>query len=181
MDPQMIRLAQQGDQDAFGRLAAAELDRLYGIAVLVLHDPTLAEDAVQETLLRAWHSLPRLRDPARFAAWLRRVCVHACLDTARGERHRRTERELPLGLPGPEDLEALTVERDAVQGAYLTLSPAHRAAFVLRHYYGHSVAEVADALHVPLGTAKSRIHYAEQAMARAMDADAAWATMGGVA
>ena len=181
MDPHLVRLAQGGDQAAFGTLAAGELDRLYTTAVLVLHDPTLAEDAVQVTLRRAWHSLPRLRDPERFAAWLRRVCIHACIDTARGERHRRTERELPLELPASGDLEAQTAQRDEVQGAYLTLSPAHRAAFVLRHYYGNSVAEVADALHIPLGTAKSRIHYAELAMARAMDADAGWATMGGVA
>jgi RNA polymerase sigma-70 factor (ECF subfamily) len=181
MDPELIRLAQGGDRVAFGRIAEAELDRLYALAVLVLHDPTLAEDAVQETLVRAWRSLPRLREPDRFDAWLRRVCVHACIDAARAGRHRRTERELPLELPEPGDLETLTAERDAVTRAFLALSPAHRAAFVLRHYHGRSVAEVADALHVPLGTAKSRIHYAEQAMARAMDADAAWATVGGAA
>jgi RNA polymerase sigma-70 factor (ECF subfamily) len=181
LDPQRVRHAQGGDQVAFGQLVEAELDRLYAMAVLVLHDPTLAEDAVQETLVRAWRSLPRLRDPDLFEAWLRRVCVHACIDAARAERHRRTERELPLEMPGAADLETMTAERDSVTRAFLTLSCAHRAAFVLRHYYGHSVAEVADALHVPLGTAKSRIHYAEQAMARAMDADAAWATVGGAA
>jgi RNA polymerase sigma-70 factor, ECF subfamily len=178
---QLVRLAQQGDRAAFESLAEAALDRLYATAALVLHDRTLAEDAVQETLIRAWRSLPRLRDPDRFDAWLRRVLVHACIDTARSERHQRTEQELPAELTDGDDVATVAVERDAVERAFATLSPAHRAAFVLRHYHGHSVAEVADALHVRLGTAKSRIHYAEQAMARAMDADEHLAPLGGVA
>jgi RNA polymerase sigma-70 factor, ECF subfamily len=181
MNAQLVRLAQHGDRAAFETLAAVGLDRLYATAALILHDRTLAEDAVQETLLRAWRSLPRLRDAERYEAWLRRVLVHACIDAARAERHRRSEQELPALLADGDDFEARTADRDAVARAYAVLSPEHRAAFVLRHYQGRSVAEVADALHVPLGTAKSRIHYAEQAMARAMDADTRWATQGGVA
>jgi len=181
MSAQLVRLAQRGDRDAFETLAEAWLDRLYATATLILHDRTLAEDAVQETLIRAWRSLSRLRDANRFEAWLRKVLVHACIDTARAERHRRTEQELPTTLADGSDLEAAAGERDAVARAFLTLSPDHRAAFVLRHYHGHSVAAVADALHVRLGTAKSRIHYAERAMARAMEVDTRWATQGDVA
>ena len=177
----MVRLARDGDRMAFEALAESGLDRLYATAALILHDRTLAEDAVQETLIRAWRSLPRLRDPERYEPWMRRVLVHACIDIARGERHRRTEQELPASLADDSDLEAQAAERDAVAQAFAGLSPEHRAAFVLRHHDGHAVAEVADALHVPLGTAKSRIHYAEQAMARAMDADARYATLGGLA
>ena len=181
MSTELVRLAQRGDRGAFETLAEEALDRLYATAELILHDRTMAEDAVQETLVRAWRSLPRLRDADRYEAWLRQVLVHACTDTARGERHRRTEQALPNILADRGDLETDAAERDAVARAFDTLSPDHRAAFVLRHHYGHSVAEVADALHVPLGTAKSRIHYAEQAMARAMDADARCASLGGVA
>jgi RNA polymerase sigma-70 factor (ECF subfamily) len=178
---QVVRQAQHGDRAAFEALAEAALDRLYATAVLIVHDRTLAEDAVQETLVRAWRSLPDLRDPERFEPWLRRVLVHACIDTARAARHPRAERELPSALPDGTDLENEAADRDALERAFATLTPAHRAAFVLRHYYGHSVQEVADALHVRLGTAKSRIHYAELAMARAMNADDRWATVGGVA
>lgn len=181
MTVQVVRAAQQGDRAAFETLAASAMDRMYATAVLVLHDRTLAEDAVQEALVRAWHGLRGLRDPDRFEPWLRRVLVHACIDTARAERHRRSERELPSALADPGDIEAETLERDTVERAFATLSPAHRVAFVLRHYYGHTVPEIADALHVRLGTAKSRIHYAELAMARAMQADDRWATLGGVA
>jgi RNA polymerase sigma-70 factor (ECF subfamily) len=181
MSAELVHLAQGGDRRAFETLAADAIDRLYVTASLILHDRTLAEDAVQETLVRAWRSIRKLRDADRYDAWLRQVLVHACMDCARAERHRRTEQELPATLADPDDLETDAVERDAVARAFASLSADHRAAFVLRHYYGHSVQEVADALHVPLGTAKSRIHYAEQAMARVMDADTRWATAGSVA
>ncbi len=73
MTTEQVLLARDGDRGAFGELAAGALDRLYATATLVLHDPILAEDAVQDALVRAWRSLPNLRDPARFDAWLRRV------------------------------------------------------------------------------------------------------------
>jgi RNA polymerase sigma-70 factor (ECF subfamily) len=147
----------------------------------MLHDRSLAEDAVQETLIRTWRSLRQLRDPEHFESWQRRVLVHACIDIARASRWRGAERELPADLADPGDLEVLTANRDAVVRAYQTLSGAHRAAFVLRHYDGLTVPEIAETLGVPLGTAKSRLHYAEQAMARAMDADTRWAPEGGTA
>jgi RNA polymerase sigma-70 factor (ECF subfamily) len=173
-----VRSAQEGDRQAFERLVAGRIDRLYATAALILHDRTLAEDAVQETLIRAWKSLRGLRDADRFDAWLRQVLVHACIDAARSARHTRQEHELPMELPANDDLEAAVERRDLVARAFAQLSADHRAAFVLRHYLGHSVPEIADALRIPLGTAKSRLHYAEQAMARAMDADGRWATEG---
>ena len=181
MKAAIVRLAQQGDRAAFERLAAGELEHLYATAALILHDPVIGEDAVQETLIRAWHALPRLRDPDRFDAWLRKVLVHACIDTARNARNARHVRELPVDLADGTDIETAVAERDAVGRAFARLSPDQRAAFVLRHFEGHSVAEVAEALRVPLGTAKSRLHYAEQAMARVMDADTRWAPEGGTA
>ena len=102
MSADLVRLARDGDRMAFEALAESNLDRLYATAALILHDRTLAEDAVQETLIRAWRSLPRLRDPERYEPWLQRVLVHACIDVARGERHRRTEQELArLQKPAP--------------------------------------------------------------------------------
>ena len=179
MSGSAVRLAQRGDRRAFEDLVGGRIDRLYATAALILHDPTLAEDAVQEALIRAWRSLPGLRDPDLFDAWLRRVLVHACIDAARGASRQRQVHELPLDLVAPGDFEEAVADRDAVVRAFAQLSPDHRAAFVLRHYLGHSVPEIADALHVRLGTAKSRLHYAEQAMAAALDADGPMALEGG--
>ena len=181
MTAELVRLAQSGSSSAFEDLVARRIDRLYATAALILHDRTLGEDAVQEALVRAWRSLPGLRDPERFDAWLRQLLVHACIDLARSTRYQRGEAELPATLVDQTDHASAVAERDAVERAFTRLSRTHRAAFVLRHYLGHSVAEVAEALEVPLGTAKSRLHYAEQSMAAAMEADARWAPEGGVA
>ena len=177
----LVRRAQTGDADAFEALLAPRLDRLYGLAALIVHDRALGEDAVQVAMVRAWQSLPGLRDPERFEAWLRRVLVRSCLDAARSVRHERAVRELPIGLAGHDDVANGVANRDAVERAFASLTTDHRAAFVLRHYLGHTVEEVADALHIPLGTAKSRLHYAEQAMAAGIDADSRLVARGGVA
>jgi RNA polymerase sigma-70 factor, ECF subfamily len=177
----LVRRAQAGDADAFEALLAPRLDRLYGTAALIVHDRTLGEDAVQEAMVRAWQGLPGLRDPDRFEAWLHRLLIHSCIDAARSVKHQRTVRQLPIGLVGREDVANRVADRDAVERAFMALSANHRAAFVLRHYLGHTVEGVAAALHVPLGTAKSRLHYAEQAMAAAIEADSRLVFGGGVA
>ena len=66
----LVERAKGGDREAFGQLAAGEVDRLHAIARLVLRDPDLAEDAVQEALVRCWRQLPKLRDVERFDGWL---------------------------------------------------------------------------------------------------------------
>jgi RNA polymerase sigma-70 factor (ECF subfamily) len=176
----LVQKARSGDQRAFEELASAAVDRLYATAALILHDRTLGEDAVQETLLRAWRSLPQLRDPDRFEPWLRGILVHACMDVARLARHDRQVRVLPMNVSDGSDFATAIADRDAIAKAFDQLSPGHRAAFVLRHFEGLSVREIAQILRVPLGTAKSRLHYADQAMVGAMDADARLAPAGGV-
>ncbi len=173
--------AASGDRGAFETLGATVIDRLYGAAVLILHDPTLAEDAVQETLIRAWRDLPRLRDPDRFDAWLHRVLVHACLDLARHERPTRLTSELPEYLLGGGIPETAIADRDAVGRSLARLSVRERTVLVMRFFLELSVPEIADALSVPLGTAKSRLHHAQVAMRAAIEAENRLTLQGGLA
>jgi DNA-directed RNA polymerase specialized sigma24 family protein len=83
---ELIDRAKRGDHDAFAELVDGALRRLDAAARLILRDPDLAQDAVQESLIRAWRDLPGLRDPARFDAWLHRLTVNACLDLAQRPR-----------------------------------------------------------------------------------------------
>lgn len=179
MSAELVRRAQQGDEHAFERLVVGRIDRLFATASLILHDRGWGEDAVQEALLRAWKALPQLRDPNRFDGWLRNVLAHACIDVARRNRHHRRDRELNVEIAADGSFEAELADRDAVDRAFATLSVDHRAVFVLRHYLGQTVPELAQTLGIRLGTAKSRLHYAEKAMATAMDADRSWALEGG--
>ncbi|MEO6207839.1 MAG: RNA polymerase sigma factor, partial [Candidatus Limnocylindrales bacterium] len=76
----LVEAASRGDHEAFEVLATSAGDRLYAVARLILRTTDLAEDAVQEALVRAWQQLPSLRDPDRFDAWLHRLVVNACAD-----------------------------------------------------------------------------------------------------
>ena len=83
---ELVELARQGNRDAYDVLMTQVIDHLYRIARLILRDYDLAEDAVQEALVRCWRDLPRLREPDRFDAWLNRILLHAVTDEARKRR-----------------------------------------------------------------------------------------------
>ena len=101
---ELVERARGGDHDAFTVLLDASLRRLDGAARLILRDPDLARDAVQDALIRAWRDLPGLRDPDRFDAWLHRLTVNACLDQLRRRRRRPIEVDItPIDVPAQRD------------------------------------------------------------------------------
>ena len=173
MQRELVEQARRGDHDAFAALAATAISRLDAAARLILRDPDLARDAVQETLVRSWRDLPGLRDPDRFEPWLHRLLVHACLDQARARRRHRFDVELrPIHEPAaPDDLAVLTL-RDELERGFRRLEPEQRAVIVLHYYLGLPLSEAAAALGLPLGTTKSRLSRALQAMRAALDAEA---------
>ena len=153
-------------------LAGAAVDRLYAVARLILRDAELAEDAAQETLVRAWRDLPLLRDVDRFDAWLYRLNVRACADI--GRQRRRWRAELTIIPPEPIELDrsAELADRDEIERGLRRLNEAQRTILVLTYYLGFSPGDVAEALDIPVGTAKSRLHYAIEALRAALEADA---------
>ena len=154
----LVEQAGQGDHDAFAVLLDASIARLDAAARLILRDHELARDAVQEAAIRAWRDLPRLRDPDRFEAWLYRLTVNACLDLARRRRRRPIEVELTiLDDPVINDASTGVADRDLLDRALRRLEPVQRAVIVMHHYLGMPLPEVAETLHIPLGTAKSRL------------------------
>jgi RNA polymerase sigma-70 factor (ECF subfamily) len=172
MDRDLVVRAREGDHDAFAELAGAAISRLDAAAWLILRDAELAKDAVQDALVRAWRDLPTLRDPDRFDAWLHRLLVHACIDEARRQRRRPVALELTQ-LDGPvvTGHESVIADRDQLERGFLRLAPEMRAVVVLHHYLDLPMPTVADSLGIPLGTAKSRLHYALGQMRAALDAD----------
>ena len=172
MDRELVVQAQRGDRDAFAVIAAATVDRLYAIARVTLRDADRAEDAVQETLVRCWRDLPGLRDPDKFEAWQRRMLMHAITDEFRRGRRYEAKVRVLQAEPASDDAAAALADRDELDRGFRRLTPDHRAILVLRHYQGLSMPEVADALGIAEGTAKSRLHYAMAALRAALEADA---------
>lgn len=149
----------EGDGEAFAALVDPHLARLDATARLVLRDPELARDAVQECLIRAWRDLPRLRQRERFEAWLYRLTVNACFDLIRQRRRRPIEVELEASdAPITPDHSAALIEAEAIHRALGRLAPGHRAVVALHFLVGMPLTEVAATLRIPVGTAKSRLH-----------------------
>ncbi len=173
MHRHLVEQAMAGDHDAFAELARARIGRLYAIAVLILRDPGRAEDATQEALVAAWRDLSALRDPDRFDAWLRRLLVRACYRESRqARRHPTIDVHVPSIEPVVTDGSTALADRDEIERGFRRLGPEQRAVIVLHYYLGLPVPEVADALGIPVGTAKSRLHRATRALRSALDADA---------
>jgi RNA polymerase sigma-70 factor, ECF subfamily len=168
----LVERARDGDEGAFSELVDLDGDRCYAIAYRILRDVERAQDAVQQAFLLAWRELPRLRDIERFEVWLHRLVVNACYEEFRRYRRWSTNvRALPADGPSGADTTVSIDDRDALERAFRRLSPEHRAVVVLHHHAGYPLASIAEVAGVPLGTVKSRLHYATRILREALAAD----------
>jgi RNA polymerase sigma-70 factor (ECF subfamily) len=174
MDRVLVEQARKGDRDAFASLVHQVSGSLFAVAFRILRDNGLAEDALQNALVSAWRQLPHLHDAGRFEAWIHRILVHACY--AESRRRRESASNIRLldmhGSPtadGSRDL----ANRDELERAFRHVPLDQRAVFVLHHYLGLPLVEVAETLGIPAGTARSRLHYATRSLRSAIEAAAA--------
>ena len=180
MDRDLVEQAQRGDPEAFQALVNGASDRLYAIAWRILRDADRAEDALQQALIQIWEDLPSLRDPERFDAWTYRLVVHTSYREAKRERRWTSRiRVIPVDPPGDDRVGAV-IDRDEVERGFRCLTPEHRAVLVLHFFVGLPVSEISETLGIPVGTARSRLHYAVRSLRAAFEADdrvvAAWRT-----
>ena len=169
---ELVRRARDGDRDAYDVLVTESVDAMYRVARLVLRDYDRASDAVQEALVRCWRDLPQLRDPERFDAWLNRILVRAITDEARKRRRDRVAALTVIPIASHPDASAALADRDEIGRVFGRLSVEQRTIVVIHHYLGMTADEAASTIGIPVGTAKSRLHYATEALRAALDADA---------
>jgi RNA polymerase sigma-70 factor, ECF subfamily len=176
----LVEQARRGDREAFTVLVHQVSDVLYAVAFRILRDHGLAEDALQNALVLAWRRIPKLRETDRFEAWIHRILVHACYDESqRARRWTATVRVLPVNGPSTPDGSDAVVDRDELERAFGRLPIDQRAVFVLHHYLGLPLVEVAELLEIPAGTARSRLHYAIAALRDALTAEPESIVQGG--
>jgi RNA polymerase sigma factor (sigma-70 family) len=161
-DEAVVALVARSDQEAlaelydrFGRVA-------YGMALRVLRDEKLAEDAVQEGFLTAWRNADRfMPERGKASTWLLTLVHRRAVDFVRREDRRRAEPLPETGEPAPsasaEEDAWLRFERERVQGALRQLPDQQREALELAYYGGFSQSELAERLGQPVGTIKSRM------------------------
>jgi RNA polymerase sigma factor (sigma-70 family) len=151
------------------------MDAVYRLTSAILGDEADARDAAQETFVLAWRELPRLREAAKFEAWLQRVAVNSARMTLRA-RGRRRIREIPSSQVDAMAGHVATDDSAGADAARLAaalerLDVDQRAILVLHHLEGRPLAELATILDIPVGTAKSRLFAARRALEVALRAD----------
>jgi len=160
-DEALVALVARGDDGALGELYDRYGRVAYGVALRVLRDAALAEDAVQEAFVTLWRTAARfVPERARASTWLLTLVHRRAVDAVRREQRRRTEPLEHAAEPataGADDDALLRFERERVRGALAQLPDAQREALELAYFGGFTQAELADRLGQPLGTIKSRM------------------------
>ena len=173
-----IEQALHGDRMAFGQLVQAYERPVYNLTYRMLGDSAEAEDAAQETFLRAYDKLATYQPERKFVNWLLSIASHYCID-----RLRRRVRAPQLSLDGPlppqwttspaphpDQAVSQKQQREQVRQALDTLPPDYRAAVVLRYWYGLSYEEIAVTMSTTESAIKSRLHRARRMMAQQLQA-----------
>jgi RNA polymerase sigma-70 factor, ECF subfamily len=160
-DRVLVDAARAGDVDAFEVLVRRHEGRMYRVALRLLGSDADAQDATQETFVRAWRGLGRFRGESAVSTWLYRIVTNRCLNVIAAQLPAENlDRDLPSVGSDPAEI-AEQRERFAAVARHVTsLPPEQRAALVLRDFEGLSYEEVAGVLGVSVAAVKGRIHRA---------------------
>lgn len=180
-DAATVALARDGNSEAFRALVERHSRAVYRLAHRMTGNPSDAEDVVQETFLRAYRQLGRFESRANFSTWLHRIAVNCSIDLIRARPHRESGHdatdleELGHGALAetaqrtPERLMLSTEVQDRISEAMSGLSPRERAAFVLRHFEGHSIEDISRSLGMKSNATKHSIFRAVRKMRAALE------------
>ena len=165
-ETELVTQAQIGDRNAFSELIRLHAQGVRNVIYRMCGDAQLAEDAAQETFIRAWQNLSSYRPQTSLRNWLYRIAVNSATDMLRKEKRIMPDNIDNLHLtderPSLESLVAHKERASLVQKAILALPDASRAVLVLREYEELSYQEISSTLDIPLGTVMSRLNYARK-------------------
>ncbi len=173
LDPTIIELAQRGNTNAFAQIVQRYQTPVYNLAYRMLGDTAEAEDAAQETFLRAYAQLKRYRTDQKFATWLLSIDAHYCIDRLRRRKFQwlslddeNAQETFPAPALGPEESALVHEREDQVQRLMQKLPPAARAVVVLKYWNDLGVEEIAQMTGDSVSAVKVKLFRARQAMAR---------------
>lgn len=166
----LLRAARNGDDDAFGTLIQPCLDPSYRLALRIVDDPTEAEDAVQDALYKAWRALPGFRGDAKFSTWVYRIVWRECVDRTRRRESLLLEVDVVDANPtnDPEQRWEARETQTEVEHALRRLSVPYRTVLTLFYIEDLPMREIADILELPLGTIKTHLHRARNALRKVL-------------
>lgn len=168
--------AQRGSDEAFTKLVETYQTPVYNLCYRMLGEPDLAEDAAQETFLRAYQHLHRYDQKRPFATWLLSIAAHYCIDKLRRRKFSifsmdeedeegNTFEIADPDSPNPEVESMKGQTRARVQSMLKDLDATDRAAIIMRYWYDYSEIEIAESLRLTVSAVKSRLHRARKELA----------------
>lgn len=177
VEAKIVKRAQKGDTLAFVELVELYKDKIYNVCYRMLGNPHDAEEAAQETFLRAYANLNKYNSYHKFSTWIYRIASNGCIDRLRRKKQ-ETSLDAPLAddeavdfysiLPSQDPLpEELVVRKEThlmLQEAIEKLPSAYRAVIVLKYIEDLSLQEIADILSLPVATVKTRLHRGREAL-----------------
>jgi len=176
-DQQLVQRVQKGDKAAFDLLVRKYQHRVLKLVSRFVNDAAEAEDVSQEAFLKAYRALPAFRGDSAFYTWLYRIAINTAKNTLVSNRRRPVDFDLDLQDPEQHDRQAMLKDGDTPEGVLLTdeirgvveraleqLPEDLRTAIVLRELEGLSYEEIAEAMDCPVGTVRSRIFRAREAI-----------------
>jgi RNA polymerase sigma-70 factor, ECF subfamily len=167
-DAELIERFRSGHADSFATLVSRHERRVYNLAYRMLGRSEDARDAAQEAFLSCYRHIASFRGEAAFTTWLHRITVNACYDALRKRPPDPSPlSEIPEPAPARDHADQAVAAVD-VQRALLRIPPEFRGVLVLHDIQGLPYEDVAEALEIPLGTVKSRLHRGRVALARAL-------------
>jgi RNA polymerase sigma-70 factor, ECF subfamily len=180
-DAAIVALARDGNSEAFRALVERHSRAVYRLAHRMTGTPQDADDVVQDTFLKAYRQLGRFESRANFSTWLHRVAVNCSIDLMRSRAHREAGHDMTdpeewsadgsidAARASPERLMLSAEVHERVNAAMSALSRMERAAFVLRHFEGHSIEEISRALGLKTNATKHSIFRAVKKMRVALE------------
>jgi RNA polymerase sigma-70 factor, ECF subfamily len=179
-DAAALARAKAGDKDGFRLLVERHSRSVFRLAYRLTGNEQDAEDVVQETFLRAYKQLQNFESRASFGTWLYRICANYSLDLIRSRKRHHDRRppadeetdamlSIPASTPGPDRVAYSVQVEERISVAMAELTEQERTAFVLRHFEGSSIEEIAAALGLGGSAAKHSIFRAVQKLRKALE------------
>ena len=171
-----VTQAQQGNDEAFTRLVEEHQTHVYNLCYRMLGEPEAAEDAAQESFLRAYQNLHRFDQSRPFTTWLLSIAAHYCIDRLRRrklsifslDQENEDGTTYEIADPASPDPEAESVKREDRDHLHILLKDldeTDRAAIIMRYWYDYSEIEIAESLKLTVSAVKSRLHRSRRALA----------------
>ena len=162
-DSELVTLSLAGDRNAFGELVERHQAALFHLALRVLRDREEAKDATQATFIKAWTHLAQFDHTRRFFSWIYRIQLNEAFNRrVRAHPHEELDPNIASSDEDPRQALARGRVEAMIADALVELSPENREVVILRHWLNFSYDEIAEHVHVPPKTVKSRLFTARQ-------------------